>query len=104
MALIGKKTKFVAKLRLTKRPENKLLATIMIDENIGFVSGDSNNVHPKVLEALQSNVIKDALFVGGRDAKSPTITCYLSDEPQVIVTEKGDRLDLAVISIDGFVL
>lgn len=104
MALIGKKTKIVAQLRLTTRPENKLLACVMIDENIGFVSGSQENVAPEVLDHLKNNVVKDALFVKGRDAKSPTIKCYLSAEPAVIATENGERLDLAVIKIEGFEL
>lgn len=102
MALIGKKTEFVAQLRLTTRPENKLLACVTIDEIIGFVSGSQENVNPEVLEHLQTNVIKDALFVKGRDAKSPTIECFLSAKPAVIETENGKRLDLAIIKIEGF--
>lgn len=104
MKLFGKKTKFVAEMLLKRKTEDLILVTILMDDEIGFVDGLEGHLAPELLEALDKNVIKDAVFVKGRTAKSPRIKCYLSDDPEVKESGTGPRLDLSAISLTGFEL
>lgn len=104
MKLFGKKTKFVAEMRLKRKTEDLVLVTILMDDEIGFVDGLEGHLAPELLEALDSNVIKDAVFIKGRSSKSPRIKCYLSEQPEVMQTSTGSRLDFSVISLTGFEL
>ena len=104
MPLFGKKTKVVAEMRLKQKTEELTLVTITIDENIGFIDGLKDHLAPELLDALDKNVIKDAVFVKGRSAKSPRIKCYLSADPEVKESGTGPRLDLSAISIAGYEL
>lgn len=104
MALIGKKSKTKIIFRLTIRENGKLLATVMIDEKVGFISAPMEHFAPELVETVNTNVVKDILTPGGRDSKSQQFVGYLSAEPELVATPNGERLDLAPIMVTGFEL